>query len=91
MKICKNNCFNIENLSAVFDTYVNSVLSYGAEVLGFHKAPNIEPFHVNLCKRLLGLRKSTCNSMVYHELGRYPMIIKYWIKLRNTDNCILKS
>ena len=36
--------------------------------------------------------------MVYSELGRLPLyisrnirIVKYWIKLLNTDNCILKE
>ena len=36
--------------------------------------------------------------MVYTELGRLPLyisrnirIVKYWIKLLNTDNCILKE
>ena len=38
------------------------------------------------------------NNMVYFELGRLPFcvqrklkIFKYWIKLKNTDNCILKA
>ena len=36
--------------------------------------------------------------MVYHELGRYPLLIirklrimKYWIKVKNSENCILQS
>jgi len=47
MKICSNNYFNIETLLAVFDTYVKGVLSYGAEVWGFHKAPDIESVHTH--------------------------------------------
>jgi hypothetical protein len=46
---------------------------------------------------VLGVKKSTCNSLVYYELGRVPLhiirklrILKYWIKLKNSDNCILR-
>ena len=43
-------------------------------------------------------KKGTCNEFVYSELGRFPLqvtrklrIFKYWIKLRNTTNCILRG
>lgn len=55
---------------AVFDTYVNSVLSYGAEIWVFYSAVEIEKVHMNFCKKLLGVRKTTRNDIVYHELGR---------------------
>ena len=41
---------------------------------------------------------STSNAGVYGELGRYPLyinryniIIKYWLKVINTNNCIIKA
>ena len=41
------------------------------------------------------VKKSTCNIMVYCELGRLPLnatrTINYWSKLLSTDNCILKQ
>lgn len=44
------------------------------------------------------VRKSTVNTMVYCELGRLPLyverqckMVKYWTKLLNTENCILKG
>ena len=70
----------------LFDKYVSPVLSYGSEVWGFHKAPEIEQVQLNVCKRLLRVKRTTQN--VYGELGRYPMyifrhirIIKYWLKI----------
>jgi len=98
MNVCNKNFFNIETMLAVFDTYVNSILSYGSEVWGFHLAQDVEKVHIQFCKRLLGVRKGTCNEFVYSELGRFPLLIirklrifKYWIKLRNTSNCILNG
>jgi len=92
----QKNVFNVDTMLAVFDTYVNSVISYGAEIWGFHSANDVEKEHFSFCKKLLGVRKGTCNDFVYSELGRYPLqftrklrIFKYWLKLRNTDNCIL--
>ena len=49
-------------------------------------------------KQLLGLRKGTCNDFIYSELGRFPLyitrklrIVKYWIKLCNTNTSILRA
>ena len=65
---------------------------------GLHKAPDVEKVHSSFCKTLLGVKKSTTNDLVYFELGRLPLyisrklrIIKYWLKLRKSENCILKA
>ena len=50
--------------------------------------------HLQFCKRLLGVKKSTQNDFVYGELGRttlitkrYVSIIKYWFKIiRSSEN-----
>ena len=64
----------------------------------FNKGTEVEKLHLELCKRVQGVKKSTCNIMVYFELGRIPLeymrlfrIIKYWFKLLTTTNCILKE
>ena len=45
-----------------------------------------------------GVKKSTTNDLAYFGLGRLPLyisrklrIIKYWLKLRKSENCILKA
>ena len=65
---------------------------------GFHKGNDIEKVHLMLCKRILGLKKNACSKLVYFELGRLPChifrkmkVFKYWLKLRKSDNCILKT
>ena len=94
----KNHNFNVATKLSMFDTYVKSILSYGSEIWGFHKAPDVEKVHLMFCKKLLGVKKSTSNYMVYCELGRLPLriyrllrIFKYWLKVRNSQNCITKS
>ena len=81
----------------LFDCLVGSVLSYAAEVWGFHKSPDIERLHTKFCRSLLGVKKSTNLSALYSELGRKSLIIfrkirilRYWMKLLNTDNILLK-
>jgi len=81
---------------SLFDCYVGSILSYGSAVWGYHKGDNIEKVHLDFCKRLLCVKKSTCNIMIYAELGRHPLryiriynMIKYRCKLLSTNNCIL--
>ena len=47
---------------------------------------------------MLGVQRNTFNDLVYCELGRFPLIIhrklrivKYWLKVKQSENCILKS
>ena len=96
-KNIKSYYFNHTTSLSLFDTYVGSVLCYGSEIWGF-QTPDVKKVHIDLCKRILNVKTSTPNVMVYYELGRYPMmvtrkirILKHWIKLLNSDNCILKG
>ena len=72
LKLCNDNYLNIETKLHVFDTYVASVLNYGAEVWGFHPGNDIEKVHTRFCKMILKVKNSTPNFMVYTELGRLP-------------------
>jgi hypothetical protein len=72
---------------------VHSILSWG-----FHKGPDVEKVHLNFCKNIFGVNKRTDKNMIYSELGRFPLyikrklrIFKYWLKIKNTNNCILKE
>ena len=72
----------------LFDKFITPILSYGGEVWGFHKGPDIEKVHIGYCKRLLGVRKATQNDFVLGELGRFQMqvlrqcsIIRYWLNI----------
>ena len=42
---------NMYTMLSLFDTYVNSILMYGAEIWGVHKAPQIEKVHLDFCKK----------------------------------------
>ena len=72
----------------LFDKLVSPILSYASEVWGFCQANAIERVHMQFCKKLMGVKKTTQNDSVYGELGRtcyttkrYLIIIKYWLKL----------
>lgn len=89
---------NITTHIKLFDTYihVSSILCYGAEIWGHHKAPKIEKVHLDFCKNLLGVKQCTTNAMVYFELGRFPFIyqrlyciVKFWFKILSSKNCII--
>lgn len=83
---------------SMFDTYVGCILNYACEIWGYHTAPDIEKVHLLFLKNVLGVKKTVNSSMVYFELGRYPLclrrkmcMIKYWLNLLRTNNCILLS
>lgn len=86
-KNIKNMFFNHNTLLSLFDCFVGSVINYASEVWGSLKAPNIEKLHLDFCKHILGVKRSTCNVAVYSELGRCPLlyqrmfnIVKFWKK-----------
>ena len=60
---------------SVFNTYENSIISYGCEIWGFHTVKDREKLHIQFCKTIIGVRKDTCNYYVYNEIGRFPMQI----------------
>ena len=62
-KTCNKNYFNIETMLSVFDTYVNSILSYGSEVCGFHRGQDIEKNHIYIYSLFL-LKRVTVTLIV---------------------------
>ncbi|MES9881349.1 MAG: reverse transcriptase domain-containing protein, partial [Sedimenticola sp.] len=75
----------------LFDKLISPILSYGSEIWGFVAGQQIEKVHLQFCKSLLGVKKSTQNDFIYGELGRTPLIIarhihiiKYWFKIIET-------
>ena len=95
---CKKLPLKPKILCQLFDAFVGSILLYASEIWGFSKSKEIERVHLKFCKHLLNVRLNTCTAGVYGELGRYPLyisryvrIIKYWCKVVNSDNIIIKK
>ena len=65
----------------LFDTFVNSILSYSSEVWGFSSADRCERVHRKYLKWLLGVKISTSNMAVYGETGRFPLFIDRYIRI----------
>ena len=87
-----------KTLCQPFYSFIGSILCYGSEVSGFSKSKKVERIHLTFCKRILKLKTYTCSAGVYGDLGRYPgfiawyaIFIRYWCKIVNNDNMIVKS
>jgi hypothetical protein len=61
----------------VFDKFIYKSYS------GYYTAPDIEKVHLYFLKRILKVRKSTVNNMVYCELGRLPLYVERQCKMVN--------
>ena len=48
----------------LFDKLISPILNYGSEVWGFKQSNAIERVHLQFCKRLLGVKKTTQNDFV---------------------------
>jgi len=95
---CKQYDLKPRILCQMFDAFVGSILNYESEIWGFNKFKDIERIHLKFCKRLLNVKSNTCNATVYGELGRHPQyvnryvrIVKYWLKVVNSENIIIKT
>ena len=69
----------------LFDKVVMPVMLYGCEVWGYKNLEVLEKLHLKFCKLVLKLKKSTPDTMVYGESGRFKVeyyakkrIINYW-------------
>jgi len=76
----------------LFESLVFPVLLYGCEVWGFHSSNMLEIFYRKFLKKLLNLRPSTPNCMIYGEVGKMPLqvnidkqMINYWLRLLNKE------
>ena len=72
----------------LFDCLVAPILLYSSEIWSYENMEIIERVHIGFLKRVLHVRSSTPNYMVYGETGRYPLIINakvryvcFWSKL----------
>ena len=72
----------------LFDAQVQPALLYCSELWGLSFHQSVEKAHLFACKRFLNVDTRTPNSLVYAELGRFPLIlsstvraVKYWLKL----------
>jgi hypothetical protein len=53
----------------LFDSLITPILVYSCEVWGFENKQGIEKMHLQYCKRILNLRSSTPNFVVFGEIG----------------------
>ena len=89
----KNINIPIDLQLKLFDALVAPILLYSSEVWGFENKDNIEKMHLQFCKKILKIRNSTPNFMVYGELGRFPLeiiikqkMILFWNSLLIEDS-----
>jgi len=95
---CKKIPLKPRILCQLFDSFIGAILNYSSEIWGFTKSKELERIHLKFCKRLLHVRLTSCTLAVYGELARYPLyisrycrIMKYWCKVKDSDNIILKK
>ena len=84
---------DVSTVLDLFDKFVSPVLNYDCKVWGFHTALDIERVHLHFCKRVLGVKRTTQNDLVYGILGRVSMniirhirIIKYFLSIVSGKN-----
>ena len=87
-KLVQNESIPVDLQLKLFDAMIEPILLYGCEVWGYENVKIIEQIHLKFCKRVLKVRSTTPNFMVYGELGRFPLeiriklrMISFWCKL----------
>ena len=79
---------SIECQLDLFNKLIKPILLYWCEVWGFENNDLLERVQLKLCKLLLDLKQTTPTSVIYGELGLYPLnidikvrMISYWAKI----------
>ena len=82
------NCSDPTVLWKRFDSQIEPIFTYAAEVWGLEDVGPIEKVQTFAMKRFLGVPLHSSNKLLYGETGRYPLFIrtavkcvKYWLKL----------
>ena len=57
----------------LFIKLVKLILLYGCEIWGFENNDLFERVQLKFCKFILGLRQTTPTSVIYGELGFFPL------------------
>ena len=72
----------------VFDTQIQPIVLYGAEIWGLSKW-----VHLHMIKSFLCVSRRTPNVMAYYDTGRYPLYIwatqravKYWLRILRMED-----
>ena len=85
---------SLELFLKIFDSQIQPVIQYGAEIWGLYDAARFcENVHLFALKKFLGVSIKTPNDLVYGELNRFPIYlnsavrcIRYWFKLTRMEN-----
>ena len=91
--LTKLNSYSLKLLLKLFDSQVQPILLYGAEVWGFDNAAIFcEKVYLFALKKFLGVSLKTLNDLVYGETNRYSLqiisvvkCIRYWLRLTRMD------
>ena len=71
LRMLNNNSFEL-----LFDSQVQPIALYGAELWGLEiAAVHCEKVHLFALKRFLGVEMRTPNDLVYGETNRYPLFV----------------
>ena len=70
---CRKLELPIDIQCKLFESMVIPVVLYGCEIWGFQDIKMLEIFYRKFLKKVLKLRQSTSNCMVYREVGKLPL------------------
>ena len=72
---CRKLELPIDIQCKLFESMVIPVILYGCEIWGFQDIKMLEIFYRKFLKKMLKLRPTTSNCMVYGEVGKLPLQI----------------
>ena len=70
---------------------IEQIFIHGSEVWGYEHLKFIEQIHLKYRKRVLQVRNTTPNFMVLGKLGRYPIEVKFKLRMISFWSRLIQS
>jgi hypothetical protein len=90
-KLVRKEALPVDTQLLLLDSMIEQIFIHGSEVWGYENLKFIEQIHLKYRKRVLQVRNTTPNSMVLGELGRYPIEVKFKLRMISFWSRLIQS
>jgi hypothetical protein len=90
-KLVRKEALPVDIQLLLLDSMIEQIFIHGSEVWGYENLKFIEQIHLKYRKRVLQVRYTIPNFMVLRELERYPIEVKFKLRMISFWSRLIQS